>query len=102
MKSIQKVGIISGLIIGLLGAFWGVVNLIPMPKVCESNPWMKEDKALISAHRGGAFLNPENTKKLLIMLLKKLLILILLRLIFIPQKMGLLLLTMMIQVTGWP
>ena len=63
MKRIQKVGIISGLIIGLLGAFGGVVNLIPMPKVCESNPWMKEDKALISAHRGGAFLNPENTKK---------------------------------------
>lgn len=42
---------------------FGVINLLPVSKVVEDNPWMKVDKTLISAHRGGAKLNPENTKK---------------------------------------
>lgn len=42
--------------------FWGIVNIIPTAKVIDKNPFMKTDKTLISAHRGGADLNPENTK----------------------------------------
>ena len=50
------------IIIGLLVSFWIVVNIIPTAKSIEKNPFMSE-KTLISAHRGGAHLNPENTKK---------------------------------------
>ena len=64
MKKIQKVGIILGSIALALGAFWGVVNLIPPKKVLDTdNPWIAKDQPMISAHRGGAFLNPENTEK---------------------------------------
>ena len=45
-----------------LGVFWGVVNIIPPHQVVEENTWRKTDNVLISAHRGGAELNPENTK----------------------------------------
>lgn len=47
----------------LLGTFWLVVNIIPCKKVIDDNPFMKDEKTLISAHRGGADLNPENTKR---------------------------------------
>lgn len=35
----------------------------PITKVVEVNPWLKKDKPLICAHRGGANINPENTEK---------------------------------------
>ncbi len=47
----------------LIGGFWLVVNIIPCKKVIDENPFMAKDTTLISAHRGGADLNPENTKK---------------------------------------
>lgn len=41
-----------------------VINMIPKKAVVEGvNPFKKNDVTLISAHRGGAFLNPENTEK---------------------------------------
>lgn len=54
------------IIIGILCAlvlFWVVVNIIPANKVCEENPWLGNGTTLISAHRGGSKLNPENTEK---------------------------------------
>lgn len=60
MKKFLKVLLCIGIVLGL---FWGVVNIIPTHKAVEdTNPWRKEDKVLISAHRGGSELNPENTK----------------------------------------
>jgi glycerophosphoryl diester phosphodiesterase len=59
MKKLLKVLLI---ILASLGIFWGVVNIIPPHKVVEENTWRKTDDVLISAHRGGAELNPENTK----------------------------------------
>ena len=46
----------------VLVLFWVVVGLIEPYQVTEENPWRKEDRTLISAHRGGANLNPENTE----------------------------------------
>lgn len=64
MKKLKKLGLILGTIVLVLGAFWGIVNIIPPKKVADSpNPWLAKDKPMISAHRGGAFLNPENTEK---------------------------------------
>lgn len=64
MNKLQKTGIILGSIALTLGAFWGVVNIIPPKKVADSSsPWLANGKTMISAHRGGAFLNPENTEK---------------------------------------
>lgn len=64
MNKLQKTGIILGSIALTLGAFWGVVNIIPPKKVAHSSsPWLANGKTMISAHRGGAFLNPENTEK---------------------------------------
>lgn len=64
MRKLHKAGIIIGSIALTLGAFWGVVNIIPPKKVAEDNNiWLAKDKPMISAHRGGAFLNPENTEK---------------------------------------
>ena len=54
------------IIIGILCTlvlFWVVVNIIPANKVCEENPWLGNGTTLISAHRGGSKLNPENTEK---------------------------------------
>ena len=52
------------IIVITLGLFWGIVNLFPIRKTVEGkNLWRKDDLTLISAHRGGAELNPENTKK---------------------------------------
>jgi glycerophosphoryl diester phosphodiesterase len=59
MKKLLKVLLI---ILASLGIFWGVVNIIPPHKVVEENTWRKTEDVLISAHRGGAELNPENTK----------------------------------------
>ena len=39
-----------------------LVNVLPLKKVVEENTWI-EDYVQICAHRGGALLNPENTKK---------------------------------------
>ena len=39
-----------------------IINLIPSYKV-NTTPFTKIDKPLISAHRGGSHLNPENTEK---------------------------------------
>lgn len=52
-------------IIMVAAVFWAVVNIIPTKKVAEDgkNPFIATDKTLISAHRGGAELNPENTKR---------------------------------------
>ena len=64
MNKLKKTVIILGAIVLTLGAFWGVVNIIPPKKVLESpNPFIAKDQPLISAHRGGASLNPENTEK---------------------------------------
>lgn len=64
MNKLKKTGIILGAIVLTLGAFWGVVNIIPPKKVLDStNPFIAKDQPMISAHRGGAFLNPENTEK---------------------------------------
>ena len=59
----KKFLIVLSIVLLSLGLFWGIVNLIPVHKsIKETNPWRKTDKVLISAHRGGAELNPENTK----------------------------------------
>ena len=55
MKKISNVLIV-------LVLFWVVVGSIKPYQVAEENPWRKEDRTLISAHRGGANLNPENTE----------------------------------------
>lgn len=61
MSKLKKVLIIVGSILIGLGLFWVIVGLIEPPKATEVNPW-RSDRTLISAHRGGANLNPENTK----------------------------------------
>lgn len=45
--------------------FFLVINIIPPKKVVEHNPFVIEEgqKPLIAAHRGGKYLNPENTLK---------------------------------------
>lgn len=62
MKKLKKIGIVLIVIFSILGLFWGVVNIIPSKKVIKDNPFMKTDQTLISAHRGGALMNPENTE----------------------------------------
>ena len=62
MNKLKKVGIILGSIVVTIALFIGIVNLFPCYKV-ESTPFTKVDKPIISAHRGGAELNPENTEK---------------------------------------
>ena len=58
---LKKVLIIVGAILVPIVLFWIIVGLIEPYQVVESNPWRSET-TLISAHRGGANLNPENTK----------------------------------------
>ena len=60
MKKLIKV-LLS--IVIFIGGFWLIVNIIPCKKVIDENPFIAKDTTLISAHRGGANLNPENTKK---------------------------------------
>ena len=52
-------------IVIIIGGFWAIVNIIPTADVIEEekNPFLMTEKTLISAHRGGAELNPENTKR---------------------------------------
>lgn len=54
---------IFGIIIVSIIAFWAIINIITPKKIVEKNNWMKTDQTLISAHRGGSNLNPENTEK---------------------------------------
>ena len=61
MKKLSKVLLILGIIFLVIGALWMTISFIPPQKATEHNPW-RSDKTLISAHRGGANLNPENTK----------------------------------------
>ena len=61
MKALKKLGIVLLSIVVVISLFFLVVNLIPAPKV-ESTPFTKTTHTLISAHRGGAELNPENTE----------------------------------------
>ena len=61
-KFLKKLGIVILSVVVALGLFWAVVNIIPSAKVVDENPWIATDKPMISAHRGGAALNPENTK----------------------------------------
>lgn len=63
MKKLKKIGKTLAIIFLIIVLFWGIVNLIPVKKVVDENPWLKTDKTLISAHRGGSNLNPENTEK---------------------------------------
>ena len=60
MRKLVKV--LLGIVI-VLGLFWAVINIIPPYKVIENNPFRKGETTLISAHRGGSILNPENTEK---------------------------------------
>lgn len=62
MNKLKKTGIIIGAIAATIGAFWGVVNIIPPAKVTKENPWLTNE-TMIVAHRGGSTLNPENTEK---------------------------------------
>lgn len=61
MKKSVKVLIILGSILVSLVLFWVIVGAIEPYQVADVNPW-RSDTTLISAHRGGANLNPENTK----------------------------------------
>ena len=61
MNKLKKALIIIGSILVTLGLFWLIVGLITPYQVTDENPW-RRDKTLISAHRGGANLNPENTQ----------------------------------------
>ena len=58
MKRITSISIFITLVIA---SFFSVINFIPLKKVVEENIWI-EDYTQIAAHRGGAYLNPENTK----------------------------------------
>ena len=61
MKKLSKVLLTIGIILLVIGAIWTTISFIPPQKAVENNPW-RSDRTLISAHRGGANLNPENTK----------------------------------------
>lgn len=66
MKKLRKFLKVCVVIICTLFVFWLVVGLIPAPKSIENNEWLNQrnelNRPLISAHRGGAKLNPENTE----------------------------------------
>lgn len=61
MSKGKKALIILGSILVSLVLFWIIVGAIEPYQVADVNPW-RSDTTLISAHRGGANLNPENTK----------------------------------------
>ena len=64
MTKKRKALIITSSIFAFILTFFMVINMIPKKAVVEGvNPFKKNDVTLISAHRGGAFLNPENTEK---------------------------------------
>lgn len=66
MKKLRRFLKVLVVIVSTIFVFWLVVGLIPAPKSTENNEWLKErmelNRSLISAHRGGAELNPENTE----------------------------------------
>ena len=63
MKKSVKFTIVILSIFVPIGAFFGVVNVLPVKVVEEQNDFLIKDRTYISAHRGGAYLNPENTEK---------------------------------------
>ena len=60
-RRLKKFLIILSSIVVSLALFWIIVGVIEPYQVTDVNPWRSE-KTLISAHRGGANLNPENTR----------------------------------------
>lgn len=40
-----------------------VLNVIPPKKAIKENPFVSKDRTMAAAHRGGGYLNPENTLK---------------------------------------
>lgn len=64
MKKVNKALIIVTAVFSTILIFFLVINMVPKSKIVEGvNPFKKEDTTLISAHRGGASINPENTEK---------------------------------------
>ena len=63
-KSRKRLNIFLGFCLTIV-TFFLVINIIPPKKVVEHNPFVIEEgsKPLIAAHRGGKYLNPENTLK---------------------------------------
>lgn len=62
MSKGSKALMIIGIIVGVIALFFLIVNIIPVKKTCDENPWRRNgDFPYISAHRGGSQLNPENT-----------------------------------------
>ena len=63
MEKLRKVLLKIGIILLAVGIVWMIISFIPPKAAVEgTNPWRKTDQTLISAHRGGANLNPENTE----------------------------------------
>lgn len=60
-RRLKKFLIILSSIVVSLALFWIIVGVIEPYQVTDVNPWRSE-RTLISAHRGGANLNPENTR----------------------------------------
>lgn len=59
----RRIWKVLALILGILVAFFTVINIIPPEKNVQSNPFLVEKGSLpmIAAHRGGGKNNPENT-----------------------------------------
>ena len=64
MDKNRKRLLVVGCILVTIALVWVIIGAIrPNLAVSNTNPWRKIDRTLISAHRGGANLNPENTEK---------------------------------------
>lgn len=61
-NKLKKVGKIALIVLLSLGTVWSIIHFVPPTKVAEVNPWIATERTFISAHRGGAELNPENTE----------------------------------------
>ena len=59
----RKIWKALALVLGILVAFFAVINVIPPQKNVEKNPFLVEkgELPMIAAHRGGGKNNPENT-----------------------------------------
>ena len=65
-KGLKRTLIVLGSVVGFVGVFIGVCNIIPPKKVIEVNNFIRKegsDKPMLAAHRGGSLANPENTLK---------------------------------------
>ncbi|MGM9970352.1 MAG: glycerophosphodiester phosphodiesterase family protein [Anaeroplasma sp.] len=62
MKKYRAIKIIS-IVIGVIIAFFVIVNAIPPKAAVEDNPFIATEGTMLCAHRGGATQNPENTMK---------------------------------------